>query len=135
MATWTTPKTNWVSTDTFSASDWLRIVGNLEYITDDLGIAYTPYDTVSDGDVITSADRNVVTNLIEDIYISLHASWNREVVAPRVDYGSTWSSRELNIIEQTISDFKDHIDGTLNGNNIIYVGELICGDTFTVGLL
>ena len=135
MATWTTPKTNWVSTDTFSASDWLRIVGNLEYITDDLGIAYTPYDTVSDGDVITSADRNVVTNLIEDIYISLHASWNREVVAPRVDYGSTWSSRELNIIEQTISDFKDHIDGTFNGNNIIYVGELICGDTFTVGLL
>ena len=135
MATWTTPKTNWVSTDTFSASDWLRIVGNLEYITDDLGIAYTPCDTVSDGDVITSADRNVVTNLIEDIYISLHASWNREVVAPRVDYGSTWSSRELNIIEQTISDFKDHIDGTLNGNNIIYVGELICGDTFTVGLL
>ena len=135
MATWTTPKTNWVSTDTFSASDWLRIVGNLEYITDDLGIAYTPYDTVSDGDVITSADRNVVTNLIEDIYISLHASWNRDIVAPRVDYGSTWSSRELNIIEQTISDFKDHIDGTLNGNNIIYVGELICGDTFTVGLL
>ena len=121
MPTWTTPKTNWVSTDTFSASDWLRIVGNLEYITDDIGMPYTPYDTVSDGDVITSADRNVVTNLIEDIYVSLHASWNREVVAPRVDYGSTWSSRELNIIEQTISDFKAHIDGTLNGNNNIYV--------------
>ena len=135
MATWTTPKTDWDSTDTFSASDWLRIVGNLEYITDDIGMPYTPYDTVSDGDVITSADRNVVTNLIEDIYVSLHASWNREVVAPRVDYGSTWSSRELNIIEQTISDFKNHIDGTLDGNNNIYVGELICGDTFTVGLL
>ena len=30
MPTWTTPKTNWVGTDYFYATDWLRIVGNLE---------------------------------------------------------------------------------------------------------
>lgn len=136
MPTWTTPKTNWVGTDTFSASDWLRIVGNLEYITDALSIAYTPYTSVTDGDtLLTSADRNVVTNLIEDIYISLHASWNREVVPPRKDYGSTWGSKELNIIEQTLSDFKDHIDGTIDGEVYKYGGEFYCGSDFTLGLL
>lgn len=135
MATWTTPKTNWNSTDSFSASDWIRIVGNLEYITDDLGIAYTPYDAVSDGDVITSADRNVVLDMIETIYVELHASWNRDIVALRKDYGSTWSSRELNIIESTIEDFKKQIDGTLSGDVKKYCGEFVCGDKFTIGLL
>ena len=136
MPAWTTPKTNWVGTDTFSASDWLRIVGNVEYIADDLGISYTPYTSVTDGDtLLTSADRNVVLDVIEKIYIELHASWNREVVKRRVDYGSPWNSRELNIIEKTLEDFKKQIDGTLDGENNRYAGELICGDTFTLGLL
>lgn len=134
---WTTPKTDWVSTDTFNASDWLRIVGNLKYITDNLGIAYTPFVSVTDGDtVLTSADRNVVTTLIEDIAVTLHSTWNRGVVKPRVDYGSTWGSRELNIIEKTIEDFGKQIDGTLTENCDRYSdAEIISGDTVSVGLL
>lgn len=134
---WTTPKTNWIGTDTFNASDWLRIVGNLKYITDNLGIAYTPFVSVTDGDtVLTSADRNVVTNLIEDIAVTLHSTWNRGVVKPRVDYGSTWGSRELNVIEKTIEDFGKQIDGTLTENCDRYSdAETISGDTVSVGLL
>lgn len=137
MPTWTTPKTDWVGTDYFYASDWLRIVGNLEYITDALSIAYTPYKSVTDGStLLTSADRNVVTDLIEKIYVTLNASWNREVVKPRTDYGSTWSSKELNIIEKTLEDFKKHIDGTLDDTVYIYSGqEVVCGDNVSVGLL
>ena len=133
---WTTPKTNWQPNDYFYASDWLRIVGNLKYITDALGIAYTPYTSVTDGDtLLTSADRNVVTDLIEKIYVKLGASWDREVVKRRVDYGQTWTSRDLNIIESTLAKFKEQIDGTLSGDAEKYGGELSCGDTFTVGLL
>lgn len=134
---WTTPKTNWVGTDRFFASDWLRIVGNLKYIADDVGIAYTPYTSVTDGDtLLTSADRNVVTNLIEEIAVALHSTWSREVVKPRSDYGSTWGSRDLNIIEKTLEAFKNQIDGVIVENCDIYAGnELICGDNLSVGLL
>ena len=134
---WTTPKTNWVGTDRFFASDWLRIVGNLKYITDSVGIAYTPFVSVTDGDtLLTSADRNVVTNLIEEIAVALHSTWSREVVKPRSDYGSTWGSRDLNIIEKTLEAFKDQIDGVIVENCDIYAGcEQICGDNLSVGLL
>ena len=80
---WTTPKTKWVGTDRFFASDWLRIVGNLKYIADDIGIAYTPYTSVTDGNtLLTSADRNVVTSLIEEIYAALHSTWcfNQKII-------------------------------------------------------
>ena len=134
---WTTPKTDWKSTDRFFASDWLRIVGNLKYITDSVGIAYTPYTSVTDGStLLTSADRNVVTNLIEEIAVALHSTWSREVVKPRTDYGSTWGSRDLNIIEKTLEAFKDQIDGVIVENCDIYAGcEQICGDNLSVGLL
>ena len=134
---WTTPKTDWESTDRFFASDWLRIVGNLKYITDSVGIAYTPFVSVTDGDtLLTSADRNVVTNLIEEIAVALHSTWSREVVKPRSDYGSTWGSRDLNIIEKTLEAFKDQIDGVIVENCDIYAGcEQICGDNLSVGLL
>lgn len=134
---WTTPKTDWKSTDRFFASDWLRIVGNLKYITDSVGIAYTPFVSVTDGNtLLTSADRNVVTNLIEEIAVALHSTWSREVVKPRSDYGSTWGSRDLNIIEKTLEAFKDQIDGVIVENCDNYAGsELICGDNLSVGLL
>lgn len=134
---WTTPKTDWVGTDRFFASDWLRIVGNLKYITDSVGIAYTPFVSVTDGNtLLTSADRNIVTNLIEEIAVALHSTWSREVVKPRSDYGSTWGSRDLNIIEKTLEAFKDQIDGVIVENCDIYAGcELICGDNLSVGLL
>ena len=91
---WITPKTDWVGTDTFNASDWLRIVGNVKYIADSLSIAYTPFTSVTDGQtLLTSKNRNDVTDMIEKLYSALYSSWNRGYVVPRVDYGSTWNSR------------------------------------------
>lgn len=137
MPTWTTPKTNWQPSDYFYAADWLRIVGNLEYITDALSIAYTPYTSVTDGDtLLTSADRNVVTDLIEEIYIAMSSTWSREVVKRRVDYGQTWTSKDLNIIEGTLLKFKEQLDGDITENCDRYTDyELSCGDKVSVGLL
>lgn len=134
---WTTPKTNWIGSDTFSASDWLRIVGNLKYIADRLSIAYTPYTSVTDGNtVLTSADRNVVTDLIDEIYISIGAAWSRGYVNRRKDYGSAWNSKDLNIIESLLLNIKAQLDGTITSGVEYYAGEeIICGDTISVGLL
>lgn len=138
MPSWTTPKTNWEGTDYFTASDWLRIVGNLEYIADELSIAYTPYTTVAKGTVLTADDRNVITDLLNDIYASLYASWNHGFVLPRVNYGSAWNSQDLNNIESTIENIQKHIDGTLDDTVSYYSGDEIYtawGSYTSVGLL
>ena len=134
---WTTPKTTWVGTDPFTAADWLRIVGNLEYLADEMSIAYTPFTSVTDGEtLLTSADRNVVTDLLETMYLQLSSSWNRGYVLPRVDYGSAWNSRDLNIIEALIRNLKRQIDGELSSKVDYYCGEEIkCGDTISLVLL
>ena len=133
---WTTPKTDWTGTDYFTHNDWLRIVQNLEFIADDLGIPYVPYTAVSKGTVLTSADRNTVSNMVEQIYSYLHSSWNRGYVFPRVDYGSAWNSKDLNNIETLILNLKKQIDGEINGSVEYFTGEEVnCGDDISVGLL
>lgn len=132
---WVTPKTDWDGSDRFTANDWKRIVGNLKYIADNAGISYTPYDTIADGGVLSYEDRNVVTNLIEQIYLTLNSSWSRGYVYPRVAYGTAWGSKELNIIETTINDLKKQLDGVLNDEATIYSGEIISGELVSVGLL
>ena len=134
---WTTPKTNWVGTDTFSAADWLRIVGNTKYIADSVGIAYTPFTSVTDKQTLINAThRTNVTTMLDRLYVRLGASWNRGYVLPRVDYGSTWNSKDLNIIENMLLDMKKQLDGELDNNIYRYAGgELFCGDEISVGLL
>ena len=134
---WITPKTDWKGTDTFNASDWLRIVGNVKYIADSLSVAYTPFTSVTDGQtLLTSENRNDVTEMIETLYANLSSSWNRGYVVPRVDYGSTWNSKDLNIIEALIRNLKRQIDGELSNKVKYYAGnEIKCNDTISSGLL
>lgn len=136
MPTWTTPKTNWVGTDYFTAADWLRIVRNVEYIADILGVEFYPYTAVYDHRTLLKArERNYVTNTLETLYVALNASWERGCVAPRVDYGSPWNSRDLNIIENMLLNMKEQIDGTISNTVEYYSDEIVCGDTISVGLL
>ena len=134
---WVTPKTDWKGTDTFNASDWLRIVGNVKYIADSLSVAYTPFTSVTDGQtLLTSKNRNDVTEMIEKLYAELSSSWNRGYVVPRIDYGSTWNSKDLNIIEALLRNLKRQIDGELSSKVDYYTGdELKSGETISSGLL
>lgn len=136
MPTWTTPKTNWVGTDNFYRTDWLRIVRNVEYIADILGVEFYPYTAVMNRQTLLKArERNYVTNTLETLYAALNASWERGYVAPRVDYGSPWNSRDLNIIESMLLNMKKQIDGTVSNTVEYYSDEIVCGDTISVGLL
>lgn len=133
---WVTPKTNWVGTDRFYATDWNRIVGNVEYIADELSVAYTPFSTHSDGTLLKAGERTAVTDLIETLLATLGSAWNRDYVAPRKSYGSAWNSRDLNTIESLLLGMKQQIDGTITNGVVCYAGEeLICGDNISTGLL
>lgn len=136
MPTWTTPKTDWIGTDYFTASDWQRINGNIEYIADALGISYTPLLVVDKNTPLTASYCNsYVTDMLETLYAALNASWNRGYVAPRVDYGSAWNSRDLNIIEDMLLNMKAQLDGTLDETIEYYSDDIYCGDTISIGLL
>ena len=134
---WITPKTTWVGTDPFTAADWLRIVGNVEYLATAMSIPFTPYTSVTDGEtLITSKQRNDVTDMIETLYATLYSSWNRGYVMPRIDYGSAWNSKDLNIIEALIRNLKRQLDGELSSKVDYYCGkEIRCGETISLGLL
>lgn len=134
---WITPKTDWKGTDTFNASDWLRIVGNVKYIADELSVAYTPFTSVTNGQtLLTSKNRNDVTEMIETLYAKLSSSWNRGYVVPRVDYGSSWNSKDLNIIEALIRNLQRQIDGELTKRVEYFAGnEIKCGDNLSSDLL
>ena len=134
---WITPKTTWVGTDPFTAADWLRIVGNVEYLATAMSIPFTPYTSVTDGEtLITSKQRNDVTDMIETLYATLYSSWNRGYVMPRIDYGSAWNSKDLNIIEALIRNLKRQLDGELSSKVDYYCGkEIRCGETVSLGLL
>ena len=134
---WITPKTTWVGTDPFTAADWLRIVGNVEYLATAMSIPFTPYTSVTNGEtLITSKQRNDVTDMIETLYATLYSSWNRGFVMPRIDYGSAWNSKDLNIIEALIRNLKRQLDGELSSKVDYYCGkEIRCGETISLGLL
>ena len=139
MPTWTTPKTDWQGTDSFSASDWLRISGNVEYIADAVSYSgFTPFTNVTDGQtLLTADDRNeIIFHLERMLHIKLYSSWNMGQVAERKSYGATWNSKELNIIEDMLLNMKKQIDGDISQNDFYRCGdELCCGDTISVGLL
>lgn len=133
---WTTPKTDWKGTDTFDTADWDRISYNVKYIAEAVGLYYTPVTVYHQRTLITSRQRTLLTNRLEEIYATMGASWNRGYVAPRVDYGSPWNSKDLNIIENMLLDMKRQLDGEISGNVEYYAGsEIYCGDDISVGLL
>ena len=136
MPTWTTPKTDWQGSDYFTTSDWDRINNNIKYIADALGISYTTLGLVNKVSPLRASYCNsYVTDMLETLCTALNASWNRGYVAPRVDYGSAWNSRDLNIIEEMLLNMKAQLDGTLSNTVEYYTDEIYCGDTISVGLL
>ena len=136
--TWRTPKTDWIGTDYFTETDWVRISENIAYVAEELEIEFTPQLDVSDGrTILSSADRNAVLTALEEVWAAVCASDNRRYVAPRIDYGSPWNSQDLNTIEDMTLIAKEiAIDHTRYNYVVNYAGdEIICGDTVSVGLL
>jgi len=54
MATWTSPKTDWVSTDTFNLEDYNRIKNNIEYLADIIQTYVGTFDYTDMGDDLTN---------------------------------------------------------------------------------
>ena len=79
---WTSPKTNWVATDYFNATDYNRIKNNIEYLAD---IPATPIQLVSMGndkvvgDLLYADDINRFQRNLDILYIYIGEDYGEYV--------------------------------------------------------
>lgn len=107
MATWQTPKTDWVSTDFFNIGDYNRIKGNLEYLRDYCAKLFPRADIEDMGadktytSMIYASEFNKIEDNLDTINLASYALsiGEKQVYTPN---GITTLFSELNRIEGAI---------------------------------
>jgi len=132
---WTTPKTDWVSTDYFNYSDYTRIKGNLEYLVTLVNEVYSEL-TISTMTAKTSYSDYIYAdeiNLFETNLQAIH-DW----IAP-IDIGSRMTFyenapfimyTELNRIESAQLTIYNNLLGQINGR--LHLSFTLNGGTIQV---
>lgn len=87
MATWTTPKTDWVSSDYFNVADYNRIKENVLYLTE---LANELFSGFSPSSVVPTADKTV-----SDWYFATEFNGFEQRVRELYSFtmSKTWSAR------------------------------------------
>ena len=101
---WQTPKTDWVATDDFTFSDYMRIAGNLQAIKDIADTMYPP-TTLPVIPTVTSASFGYDTylNALEDSLDALAATHDPGIPARKTWIGNAPAplAADINRIEQS----------------------------------
>ena len=109
---WVTPKTNWVSTDTFNILYYNRIKNNLVYLRQLFGELYEEYGFIEMGQDITSYnmywDANQFNKIESNLILLNSASINENFgeAATFYENGPFIRWDELNRIEKAILELK-----------------------------
>ena len=117
MATWTTPKTDWSSTDRFNIGDFNRIKNNLQYLHDESETIYGEYDITDMGSDIStySGYWNVaIFNAIETNLQTINEHMINASIGTKMTFyenGMFIGFAELNRIENATVTLKSIIDG------------------------
>lgn len=118
---WSTPKTNWIATDSFNINDFNRIKNNLEYLHDESEIIYGEYDITDMGaDISSYAGFWDVSkfNIIEQNLITINEHMNGQNIGQALTFyenGVFITFSELNRIEGVSMNLKAIIDGWREG--------------------
>lgn len=119
---WQTPKTNWKISDFFNYSDYNRIVGNLDFLKNEISDlidsvdGYTQLETNKDyNSIFYSEEMNAIENNLEALNLT---SYNLNI-GSKTSYtinGSTPLYSEFNRIESAILSLKARIDSQKANN-------------------
>ena len=123
---WTTPKTDWASTDTFNITDFNRIKNNLNYLHDesesmfgeqypiiDMGSDLSSYAGFWDVSKFNAIEQNLATINEHLISSDIGSTLTFYENGTFITYG------ELNRIESATVTLKATIDGWYEGMNIL----------------
>ena len=114
---WSTPKTNWLATDSFNIADYNRIKNNLQYLHDESEIIYGEYDIADMGSDISSYAGYwdvAKFNIIEQNLITINTHMNGGNIGQALTFhpnGVFITFNELNRIEGVSATLKSIIDG------------------------
>ena len=122
---WTTPKTDWVSTDTFNITDFNRIKNNLEYLHDESESMFGQYDIIDMGSDLSSYAGFWDVSKFNAIEQNL-ATINQHLISADIGITLTFypngafiTFTELNRVERATVTLKASIDGWYEGMNIL----------------
>lgn len=112
---WQTPKTNWVATDSFNATDYNRIVNNLIYLHDMAGMIFPAISFVEmDGNqTFTSIPYARLYNAVEDNLEALNAgTFNLDIGEKKTfaSNGKLPTFAEYNRIESACLALKEQLE-------------------------
>ena len=119
---WQTPKTNWKISDYFNYSDYNRIVGNLDFLKNEISDlidsvdGYTQLETNKDyNSIFYSEEMNAIENNLEALNLT---SYNLDI-GEKASYtinGSTPLFSEFNRIESACLNLKARVDSQKANN-------------------
>lgn len=123
MATWSTPKTDWVSSDYFNAVDYNRIKNNLIYLRDLAVQMYTEFTIGTVSDDKTAADYFYADeiNQMEDNLDTINANTLQRSYGTAPTYaanGVIMDYTELNRLEGAILDLYDKLTNESEGRRM-----------------
>ena len=118
---WTTPKTNWTTSDTFNISDFNRIKNNLQYVYENSQMIFGEYDIIDMGADVESVAVMwdvAVFNAFESNMDTINQHMlNYDLGVKKTFYanGVFITYDELNRLESGTELLKNIIDGWIEG--------------------
>ena len=129
---WITPKTNWQSGDFCTYVDINRILNNILYLYDEIGVTAL-YPTWTPNNTVTNYLYPTAYNWIQEEVYQLYGLIGCTSVYPFI-YNKTWNSApwgsvDLNTLESILLECKTIVDSGDYELNYVYAGtEMYCSD-------
>ena len=129
---WITPKTNWQSGDFCTYVDINRILNNILYLYDEIGVTalyptWTPTNTVTN--YIYPPGYNYIQEEVYQLYGLIGCTSVYPFIYNKTWNSAPWGSVDLNTIESILLECKTIVDSGDYELNYVYAGtEMYCSD-------
>lgn len=129
---WITPKTNWQSGDFCTYVDVNRILNNILYLYDEIGVTalyptWTPTNTVNN--YLYPTGYNWIQEEVYQLYGLIGCTSEHPFIYNKTWNSAPWGSVDLNTIESILLECKTIVDSGDYTLNYVYAGtEMYCSD-------
>lgn len=127
---WTTPKTNWASGDFCTYDDINRIIGNIDYLYNEIGITslHGLLPNLGVTATLTAERCNYIQEEVFNLYNLIGVTFEYEFIYNKTINSSPWSSGDLNTIESILLECKNIVDSGDYSINLDYAGTELYAD-------
>ena len=128
---WSTPKTNWTSGDFCTYVDMNRIVANIKYLYNEIGIAElypSMMPVMTANGTLTYTRCNQIQEEVYQLYGLLGCTGEYPFIFNKTINSSPWSSTDLNTIESILLECKNIVDSGDYSINLDYAGTELYAD-------